>query len=727
MTDINKVKAPAREMAFVYDLDLDGALSGGQLVVSEGELASRQNDQELWRHAITSIGELKLTTNIGCGFIECKIDGSDKILCRMTSKLLKSAGEFVKAFNYYVKTGQMTDLSEDEKTACPKCGRPFMEGSSICMYCVKKTAIFGRALRLMKPYMKKFITAGVILTISNMLYVLTPVLNRILIDDYLKLRTGTVANILLICAGIFGLRAAGELLFILCSRVMSKAGALFAGHLRHLTYDKIQKLSMSSLSRKTTGDLLKRITQDTQKVREFLIDQGRWLFEMSIQFMAILIIVFTTQPFLAMLIILPAPFALWFSTSIWKHIMLKYDRQWRLFSRSNSILHDIIKGIRVVKAFGNEEREIGKFGKSCKDLAQVSKENEQLFALFFPAIGFIIGIGEFFVLYFGGEMVLGRKLTVGELVQFTQYIALIYGPLRWMASLPRWLADVMTSLLKIFEILDEELEIRDVQSPQNLQIKGQIEFDEVVFGYKPYEPVLKNISLCIRPGEMIGLVGPSGTGKSTLINLIMRLYDVNSGQLKIDGVNIRNISQQALHESIGVVFQENFLFAGTILENIAYAKPDASYDDIIEAAKIANAHEFIIKLPDAYNTTVGENGYSLSGGERQRVAIARAILRNPSILILDEATSSLDVETEAKIQEALGRLVKGRTTIAIAHRLSTLRGADRLMVLDHGELVETGTHNELMRKKGVYHKLVMVQLQNQKKKTPEPAAVSTSN
>ncbi|NLD88310.1 MAG: ABC transporter ATP-binding protein, partial [Clostridiales bacterium] len=539
---------------------------------------------------------------------------------------------------------------------------------------------------------KSFIIGCIGLTFANLLYAIVPAINRVLIDDVLSSSLSKAGDVVFLCAIILLIRVLSEAIVILCGRMISKAGSKYSSNLRHLTYKKIQQLSMASLGRKTSGDLLKRITQDTQRVREFIIDQGKFMIEQTVVFIVVTVILFISNPFLAALIILPAPIVFWLSTIVWSKVMHRYDKQWRLNSKSNSILHDIIKGIRVIKAFGNEEREIKKFDKSCRDLAKVSTQNEKTWAFLFPILGFIASIGEFFVLYFGGHMVLGRTLSLGELVQFTIYIAYIYGPMRWLTGLPRWLADVMTSLLKIFEILDEEPEIKDIKEPVELDVIGAIEFDDVTFGYKPYEPVLKNITVSIKPGEMIGLVGHSGTGKTTMINLVMRLYDINSGKLSIDGVDIRRISQKTLHESIGVVFQENFLFAGTIYDNIAYAKPKASHQEIISAAKIANAHEFIIKLPDSYNTMVGENGYTLSGGERQRIAIARAILCDPEILILDEATSTLDVETEAKIQEALGRLVKGRTTIAIAHRLSTLRGADRLFVLEKGRLAECGTH-----------------------------------
>jgi len=267
----------------------------------------------------------------------------------------------------------------------------------------------------------------------------------------------------------------------------------------------------------------------------------------------------------------------------------------------------------------------------------------------------------------------------------------------------------------VFEILDDESEIQNAEQPKNVPIAGGVGFDSVYFGYKSYEPVLKGINLQIKPGEMIGLVGKSGVGKSTLINLAMRLYDPNNGKITINETDLRDMTSEHLHENMGVVFQDSFLFAGTFYDNIAYGKPGATLEEIIAAAKAANAHDFITQTSDGYNTLIGEGGQTLSGGERQRLSIARAIIKNPEILILDEATSSLDVETEASIQESLARITKGRTTIAIAHRLSTLRNADRLVVLEKGAVAEVGTHTELLRKKGIYYGLVMAQRQSSRK------------
>ncbi len=321
---------------------------------------------------------------------------------------------------------------------------------------------------------------------------------------------------------------------------------------------------------------------------------------------------------------------------------------------------------------------------------------------------FFTGLGTLINWAVGGYMVYTHQMNFGDFWMINAYLGLVYGPLQWFAMINNWFSRAMAGAERIFEVMDTEREAYDAAHEPH-SISGEVTFDNVRFGYDKSNPVLKGINFTASPGEMIGLVGKSGAGKSTTINLICRFYEPDAGSIRIDGKDYREIGLQDMRRQIGIVLQEPFLFNGTIAENIAYGKPGASFEEIVEAAKAANAHNFILSKPDGYDTMVGERGAKLSGGERQRISIARAILHNPRILILDEATSSVDVETEKQIQEAIARLISGRTTFAIAHRLSTLRNASRLIVLEKGEIAEMGTHAELMEKKGVFCNLVETQ------------------
>ena len=340
-----------------------------------------------------------------------------------------------------------------------------------------------------------------------------------------------------------------------------------------------------------------------------------------------------------------------------------------------------------------------------------------MYSILSPISTYLLHLGTYFVLLVGCNMILDSQLTLGELVQFTGYAGMIFGPLAWLMNMPRWIANGVIAVDRIFSVIDESPEITDKETNIEHSIHGHIQFNDVTFGYQSYEPVLKHIDVDIKPGEMIGLVGHSGSGKSTFINLVSRFYDVNEGEILIDGIDVRDFKQESLRSQMGVVLQETMLFRGSIRENICYSKPEATLEEIIQAAKIANAHDFIMHLPDGYDTRLEENASNISGGERQRLTIARAILHNPRILILDEATASLDIDAETAIQEALQRIMKNRTTIAIAHRLSTLRHADRLIVLNEGEVAEIGTHTELMAKQGIYYGLIMAQRNMNKAKT----------
>ena len=700
---------------FEFDLSMAREAEIGTLSFStDGTISVTRPGESPFTISSSKLEEVLVKAGVGCGvlYVKYKSDNSaekDEILCRFTMSCLKKAGEFCKVVNYYIQTGTAIIPEEVEQQLCPKCGQPLMEEIRVCLFCYDKLSVFWRALSYIRRYKRVLIVCLFLLIISVALSLTTPLLNRMLIDDYLRPQVGPASHIIWIAAAILFVRLFAELMFITGARMYNRATIDYCNDLRIMAYDKLQRQSMSTFAKRTPGDLIRRIIDDTARIRIFITDMGRWSFELSIIFVIIFIILLFTNWQLTLLVFLPVPIVAVLMSKFWDFIRARFERQWRKSSKCQSILHDIIKGIRTVKSFGNEEAEIKKYAAAERELAQISASNEVIWASLFPSVTFLTGIGEFIILLVGGYAVLRGNMSMGVMVQFTMLVGFIYGPLRFLVSFPRWLGEATTSMVKVFEILDDEPEIAEQENPKNVPIAGGVKFDGVSFGYKSYEPVLKGVDIDIKPGEMIGLVGKSGAGKSTLINLAMRLYDANVGRVMINNTDLRDISPKHLHENIGVVFQDSFLFAGTFYENIAYAKPHATYEEVIAAAKAANAHDFIVRSADGYNTLIGEGGESLSGGERQRLSIARAIIKNPDILILDEATSSLDVETEAAIQESLDKLTKGRTTIAIAHRLSTLRNADRLFVIDKGGVAESGTHMELLKKKGIYYNLVMAQ------------------
>ena len=480
-------------------------------------------------------------------------------------------------------------------------------------------------------------------------------------------------------------------------------------------YRAMSALSLSYFNQNPTGRLNNRVNYDAVKIRSFYIDGLPYLLVNVLNFVGLTSFLFSINWQLTLIVFVPIPSIIMIFRIMLPKLWRSYSRQWRRSSSMNAMMGDSLNGIRVVKAFAKEAEETNRFYEYSNKLANANLKTNIISLCLFPVVSLLIGMTSQAIWGFGGVNVMGKTMTYGQLTTYLGYLGMIFGPLNFFSTFTNLITDTINSAQRMFEVLDMIPEITDAKEPVKLEeIKGDIVFDQVQFHYAPNRPILKNVSFEIHAGDHVGLVGHTGSGKSTIANLITRMYDVISGSITIDGHNIKDIEIQSLRRNVAIVSQEVYLFGGTIADNIRYAKPEATMDEVIAAARAANAHDFIMRLPEGYETRVGIGHRSLSGGERQRVSIARALLLAPSLLILDEATAAMDNETERLISEAIDKLIQGRTTISIAHRLSTLKNCNYLMAIEHGELAEMGTAEELLAQKGVYYKLYTLQNEQMK-------------
>jgi ATP-binding cassette subfamily B protein len=616
--------------------------------------------------------------------------------------------------------GRSVTLDDADRVYADAIARPVRDAQALVAG--RESTVMFRLLGYLKPYRRQVtigLSAAAVVTLASLL---PPYLAGYLIDRVVRptqegtLTVDAARRMAWIAVTAMALvHVVRQVAAHLRLRLMSTLGELVARDLRSELYAHIQRSSLAFFSRKKTGSLISRVTADTDRLWEF-IAFGVVDVSLSIVMLVGLGIVLLTLDWrLGLVMTLPVPVFCWMIYRHGESLNGLFIRTWRKWSRVTDILSDTIPGIRVVKAFNQESREIDRFDVRNTDVTDEINRIHQLWTRFWPSLMFAVHATTVLVWILAVPRLLGsgQPLSAGVFVSFLLYTTMFVAPIEVIGQMVRTINRATSSAHRVFEVLDSEPEVKDVPQAVRLSpVQGRVTFDNVTFAYDGVRQILRGISFDVQPGELVGLVGPSGGGKSTVVSLIARFYDVSGGVIRIDGVNVRSLDTGHYREQLGMVLQDPYLFHGTVLDNIRYGLPSASLGAVVEAAKAANAHDFICKLGQGYDTVVGERGHTLSGGERQRISIARAILHDPRILILDEATSSVDTETEHQIQEALDRLIAGRTVFAIAHRLSTLRKASRLFVISEGRLAESGTHRELLDKTdGIYRKLYEMQLQ----------------
>ncbi len=597
---------------------------------------------------------------------------------------------------------------------CPTCGRLYRDPKKqVCEHCVKRKGVMRRLLSYFAVFKWRVALILLCLMGTTAISLITPYISGPILYDRVILETGDMHSrpyVILWVGVLTGLALLSVGIGIVQNRTNAYLSTRVTRNMKNDIFRAMSRLSLSYFNANPTGRLMNRVNYDAERIRSFFIDGVPYLISHVISYVVLTVLLFGINWKLTLILyapVIPVVLILKFALpKLWRC----YGHQWRRSSSLNSMMNDSLSGFRVVKAFAKEDAETHRFYEYSSKLYNANLKTQKVSTLIFPVISILVAATCHAMWGFAGIEVMGENMSYGQLSLYIGYTGMIFGPLNFFTNFTNMVTDTMNSAVRMFEVLDTAPEVVEAENPVRVDsIHGEIVFDHVNFHYNPNRPILKDISFTIKKGDHVGLVGHTGSGKSTIANLITRMYDTVSGSITIDGVDVKDMEMNSLRRNVAIVSQEVYIFRGTIMDNIRYGRPDATRAEVMAAAKAANAHDFIVALPEGYDTIVGIGSRSLSGGERQRVSIARALLLDPSLLILDEATAAMDTETERLISEAIDRLSEGKTTISIAHRLSTLKNCNYLMAIDNGELAEMGTAEELMAKKGIYYRLWTLQ------------------